>query len=48
MLFILGLMAVLIGVVILPRMRVASSAKSASLGWMSEQWLAEHSASHAP
>jgi hypothetical protein len=47
MLFLIGLVTALIAIVIIPRMRVPGGAKSASLGWMSEQWLAEHRASHA-
>jgi len=47
MLFLVGLVTALIGVVIVPRMRVLSRANSPSLGWMSEQWLAEHRASHS-
>jgi hypothetical protein len=47
MLFIVGLVMVLIAVVIIPRMRVPGGVNSANLGWMSEQWLAEHRASHS-
>jgi hypothetical protein len=47
MLFIVVLVMVLIAVVIIPRMRVPGGVNSANLGWMSEQWLAEHRASHA-
>jgi hypothetical protein len=47
MLFIVGVIVVLITVVIIPRVRVPGGVKSANLGWMSEQWLAEHRASHA-
>jgi hypothetical protein len=43
---IVGLVMVLI-VVIIPRMRVPGGVNSADLGWMSEQWLAEHRASHS-
>ena len=46
MLFIVGVVIVLIAVVIIQRMRVPSGVNSASLGWMSEQWVAEHRASH--
>ena len=45
MLFIVGVVIVSIGVVIIPRMRVPGGVHSADLGWMSEQWLAEHRAS---
>ena len=47
MLFIVGVIIALVAVVILPRMRVPGGAKVADLGWMSEQWLAEHRASHS-
>ena len=47
MLLIVGLVMVLIAVVIIPRMRVPGGVNSADLGWMSEQWLAEHRASHS-
>ena len=45
MLFIVGLVIVLAAVVVVPRMRAGGNA--APLGWMSEQWLAEHRASHS-
>jgi hypothetical protein len=48
MLFIVGIVVVLIAVVIIPMMRVPGGVNSANLGWMSEQWLAEHRASHSP
>jgi hypothetical protein len=38
----------LIAVVIIPRMRVPGGVNSANLGRMSQQWLAEHRASHSP
>ena len=47
MLFILGVVIVLVAVVIIPRMRLPGGANAAGLGWMSEQWLAEHRASHS-
>jgi len=47
MLFIVGVVTVLIAVVIAPRMRLPGGANSANLGSMSEQWLAEHRASHS-
>jgi hypothetical protein len=47
MLFIVGVTIVLIAVGIIPRMRVPGDVNSANLGWMSEQWLAEHRASHS-
>jgi hypothetical protein len=47
MLFIVGIVIALIAVVIIRRMRVPGGVNSANLGWMSEQWLAEHRASHS-
>ena len=47
MLFIVGVGIVLIAVGIVPRMWVPGGVNSARLGWMSEQWLAEHRASHS-
>ncbi len=47
MLFLVGAAIVLIAIGIIPRMRVPGGVHSANLGWMSEQWLAEHRASHS-
>ena len=47
LLFIVGLVIASVAVVILPRMCVPGGVNGAHLGWMSEQWLAEHRASHA-
>jgi hypothetical protein len=47
MLFIVGAVIVLVAVVIIPRMRVPGGVNAAHLGWMSEQWLGEHLASHS-
>jgi hypothetical protein len=47
MLFTLGVVVVLVAVVAIPRMRVPAGMNAAPLGWMSEQWLAEHRASHS-
>ena len=47
MLFITGFVILLIAVVIIPRMRVPGGMNSANLGWMSEQWLADHQASRS-
>ena len=47
MLFIVALVIASIAIVIRPRMRVPGGVNGAHLGWMSEQWLAEHRASHA-
>ena len=46
MLFIVGAAIVLIAVVIIARMRVLAGVNASTLGWMSEQWLAEHRVSH--
>jgi hypothetical protein len=46
MLYIVGVIIVTAGVIILRRMRVPGGVNDAALGWMSEQWLAEHRASH--
>jgi hypothetical protein len=46
MLLIAGAVIVLIAVVIITRMRVPGGVNASTLGWMSEQWLAEHRASH--
>jgi hypothetical protein len=40
------LAVVLIGVMIASTMQFRGRAKAANLGWMSEQWLAEHRAAH--
>jgi hypothetical protein len=47
MLFIVAAVIVVIAAVIIPRMRVPGGVNSANLGWMSQQWLAEHRASHS-
>jgi hypothetical protein len=47
MLFIVGIVIALIAVVVIPRLRVPGGGNSATLGWMSQQWLAEHRASHS-
>jgi hypothetical protein len=47
MLFIVSIVIALIAVVIVARMQVPGGVNSANLGWMSEQWLAEHRASHS-
>ena len=46
MLFIVGLVTVAVAVVIIPKLLVSGGGNAAPLGWMSEQWLAEHRASH--
>ena len=48
MLFTVGVVIVLAAVLIIPTMRVPGGVNGAHLGWMSEQWLAEHRASHSP
>ena len=47
MLIIVGVVIMLIAVVIIQRMRLPGGVNSTSLGWMSEQWLAEHRASQS-
>ena len=47
MLLIFGAVIVLIAVVIIPGIRVPGSVNGSTLGWMSEQWLAEHRAAHS-
>lgn len=47
MLIILGVGLALLALVIVPRMRVSTRVNASDLGWMSEQWLAEHRASHS-
>ena len=44
--FIVCVVIALVAVVGIPRMRAAGGVNAAPLGWMSEQWLAEHRASH--
>lgn len=46
MLFIVGIVVVLVASGAIHRMRVPGGVNHAHLGWMSEQWLAEHRASH--
>jgi hypothetical protein len=45
MLMIVG--AVLVVIAIIHRMRVPGGVNAGGLGWMSEQWLMEHRASHS-
>jgi hypothetical protein len=47
MLFIVAVATALIAVGLIPWMRVPGGVNATNLGWMSEQWLAEHRASHA-
>ena len=47
MLFIVGAVIVSIAVVSIPKMRVAGGVNASTLGWISEQWLAEHRASQS-
>lgn len=47
MLLIVGSVIVLIAVVIIPGVRVRGGVRGSTLGWMSEQWLAEHRAAHS-
>jgi hypothetical protein len=46
MLLIIALLLALTAAVIIVRLRVPGGVNAAKLGWMSEQWLAEHRASH--
>lgn len=49
MLFIIvGLVVLSVAAVIVGRNWLFSGEDSAALGWMSEQWLVEHRASHSP
>jgi hypothetical protein len=47
MLFIAGGVIVLTAVALIVRLRVPGGVDDGQLGWMSEQWLAEHRASHS-
>ena len=48
MLFIIGLvLLLLIGLAVATWRRGRADVNATNLGWMSEQWLAEHRASHA-
>lgn len=48
MLLILGVVIVSIATVVLSGMRLSGGENAGALGWMSEQWLADHRASHSP
>jgi len=41
-LFLVVLVVVSVALVIIPRMQMPAGLHAAPLGWMSEQWLAEH------
>ncbi len=45
--FIVGIVIASIAIAIVRRMRVPDGVNGSTLGWMSEQWLAEHRASHS-
>ena len=47
MLLIIGVVIALFAVAGIPRMRVPGGVNAGHLGGMSEQWLAEHRASHS-
>jgi hypothetical protein len=47
MLLIAGVVAVLIAVVLIPRVRSPGGLNSTAIGWMSDQWLAEQRMSHS-
>jgi hypothetical protein len=44
---IVAIVVALIAFVVIPRIRVPGGVNAAHLGWMSEQWLAEHRASNS-
>ena len=46
MLLTIGVFVTVTAAVIIRKMRAAGDAKAKNLGWMSDQWLAEHRASH--
>ena len=48
MLFIVGTVIVFVAAAFLPRMPLPGGVNPSTLGWMSEQWLAEYRASHSP
>jgi hypothetical protein len=48
MLLTFGVLITVAAVVIIRRMRAPADGNGKNLGWMSEQWLAEHRASHLP
>ena len=43
----IGVVIALFAVAAIPRMRVPGGVNAGHLRWMSEQWLAEHRASHS-
>lgn len=47
MLIIVGATIAVIAGALIRRMRVPGGVNASALGWMSEQWLAEHRASHS-
>ena len=47
MLFIVALIIVSLAVVFIPRLQMPGRVNAAPFGWMSEQWIAEHRASHS-
>jgi hypothetical protein len=47
MLLIVGAVIVLIAVVVTPSMPMPRGVNATTRGWMSDQWLAEHRASHS-
>jgi hypothetical protein len=46
MLLTIGVLVTVTAVLIIRKLRVPADANGKNLGWMSEQWLAEHRASH--
>ena len=47
MLLILGAVIASVALLIMARMRVPGGVNGSALGWMSQQWLAEHRESHS-
>ena len=47
MLAIAGVVIALIGVALLPHVRMPSGSNAADLGWMSQRWLSEYRASQS-
>jgi hypothetical protein len=48
MLILIGVCIAVAALAILVRLRVERNVKAPPLGWMSQQWLAEHRAAHLP
>jgi hypothetical protein len=48
MLLIIGVLVTVTATLVVRKMRGPADTNGPNLGWMSEQWLAEHRASHLP